>query len=191
MKSSRLISFLCISLTSVIGSTSCDKNEPEDPIIPNEEEVVTSFNFTLTPGGGGSPVVLSFMDLDGDGGNPPTITGGSLIVNTNYSGAITLLNELETPTADISLEIEEEGAEHQFFFETTVEGLKVEYGDADVNGQPIGLSTTISTEEAGSGVLKITLRHQPDKNASGVSEGDISNAGGETDLEVTFNVEVQ
>ncbi len=135
--------------------------------------------------------MLSFMDLDGDGGNPPTITGGSLIVNTNYSGAITLLNELETPTADISLEIEEEGAEHQFFFETTVEGLKVEYGDADVNGQPIGLSTTISTEEAGSGVLKITLRHQPDKNASGVSEGDISNAGGETDLEVTFNVEVQ
>ncbi|HBK71516.1 MAG TPA: type 1 periplasmic binding fold superfamily protein, partial [Flavobacteriaceae bacterium] len=35
------------------------------------------------------------------------------------------------------------------------------------------------------------LRHEPNKSASGVSDGDITNAGGETDIEVIFNITVQ
>ena len=43
----------------------------------------------------------------------------------------------------------------------------------------------------GSGTITVTLRHEPNKDAAGVSSGDIANAGGETDIEVTFNVEIQ
>jgi len=40
-------------------------------------------------------------------------------------------------------------------------------------------------------VVTITLRHEPAKDATGVSDGDITNAGGETDISVNFPVEIQ
>jgi len=44
--------------------------------------------------------------------------------------------------------------------------------------------------DPGEGGLRITLRHEPNKTAAGVQNGDITNAGGETDIEVTFTFEV-
>ncbi len=172
---------------------SCDKedDEPEDPIIPNEEEVITTLNFTLSPDGGGDTVIMTFLDLDGDGGDDPVITGGTLMANTTYSGSLELLNEDENPAEDITAEIEEEDEEHQFFFSFTENNLSVAYNDADANGNPIGLATTVTTGNAGNGVLTVVLRHEPAKDASGVSDGDITNAGGETDIEVDFDVVVQ
>ena len=38
----------------------------------------------------------------------------------------------------------------------------------------------------GHGQFTVTLRHEPDKSAQGVSAGDITNAGGETDIEVSL-----
>jgi len=167
---------------------SCEKKEPE---IPNEEEVITNLIYTLTPTNSGTPVVLSFADLDGDGGNAPVITGGTLIANASYSGSIELLNSTETPVENVTEEIEEEDDEHQFFFQTSINGLTVAYNDQDGDGNPVGLATTLATADAGSGSITIILRHEPDKSASGVANGVIDNAGGETDIEVTFDVEVK
>jgi|TARA_B110000908_G_C10256217_1_gene455662 hypothetical protein len=186
------INFLLVmGVCSLLFITSCKKDEPEDPIIPNEEEVITTLNLTLTPDVGGTPVLLTFQDLDGDGGNPPTITGGTLDTSANYTCSLELLNELEIPAGDISQEVQEEAEEHQFFFHTSVSGLNIAYDDMDANGNPIGLSTIVTTNEVSSGTITVTLRHLPNKDASGVSTGDITNAGGETDIEVTFDVEVQ
>ena len=99
---------------SMLLFTGCKK---DDPVIPNEEEVITTLNYTLIPSDGGTPVVLSFQDLDGDGGDPPVITGGTLAMNTTYNGSLELLNETETPPGDITEEVEEEADEHQFFFQ--------------------------------------------------------------------------
>ncbi len=166
----------------------CDPDEPE---IPVEPEVITTLNYTLTPSGGAPPVMLSFQDLDGDGGTAPSITGGIFAANQTYSGTIELLNESVDPADNITMEIEAEDDEHQFFYQTTVSDLSIAYTDQDDNGDPIGLTTTLTTGDVGSGSITIILRHQPDKSASGVSVGDISNAGGETDIEVTFPVSVQ
>jgi len=136
-------------------------------------------------------VTLSFEDLDGDGGAAPTITAGTLAANTTYTGTIVLLNESASPVDNITEEVEEEGVDHQFFFQSTVAGISVSYNDRDDNGNPIGLSNTLTTGDAASGAMTITLRHEPDKMATGVSGGDISNAGGETDIEVTFTIAVQ
>ena len=119
------------------------------------------------------------------------ITLDTLAANTTYMGTITLLNEQEDPAEDITEEVEEEALEHQFFFQTTVSGLSVSYNDEDSEGNPIGLSTNVTTTNSGSGTLTITLRHQPDKSAANVSDGDITNAGGETDISVTFDVLVE
>ena len=100
-------------------------------------------------------------------------------------------NQSLTPAENIGEEVAEEDDEHQFFFQSTVAGLTVEYGDNDDNGNPLGLLTTVSTGVAGTGTLTVTLRHEPDKNAAGVSDGSIDNAGGETDIEVTFPIDVQ
>jgi len=62
----------------------------------------------------------------------------------------------------------------------------------DADGNPIGLDFIVTTDATtGTEAFTITLRHEPSKDAAGVSAGDITNAGGETDVEVTFNVTVQ
>lgn len=172
----------------IIGVTSCEK---DDPVIPNEEEVITTLNFKLTPVGGGTAVTFTYQDLDGDGGNAPTITNGTLVANTTYTGAIELLNEQETPAEDITVEIQDEDEEHQFFFTSTTTGVSVSYKDQDGDGNPIGLQTELTTGSAAMGELTIVLRHEPNKTATGVAGGDITNAGGETDIEVTFDIDVQ
>lgn len=170
---------------------SCKKDENEAPILPNEEELITTLVYTLTPVDGGSSVVFSFQDSDGDGGNTPIIIEGILAANTEYTGALSLLNESVDPISDISAEVLEEGTMHQVFYQTESNlDMLIAYSDTDTNGNPIGLLTTISTANISTGTLKITLRHEPTKTANGVSAGNIENAGGETDIEVTFIVEI-
>lgn len=178
-------------LFSILLFTACEK---EDPVIPNEEELITTLIYTLTPEGGGTAVEFRFTDLDGDGGDAPVIVNGTLNANTTYYGVITLLNEAETPAENITEEVEEEAEDHQFFYQFSSFFLTggFDYADSDANGNPIGLITTFQTPDSQSGLnLTITLRHQPDKDATGVDLGLIENAGGETDIEVTFNVVVQ
>lgn len=182
--------FLLFALVSMslVYFSACTKDDPE---IPNEEEIITTINYTLTPDAGGTPIVLSFQDLDGDGGNDPIISSGTLAANTTYTASLELLNETENPAENITDEITAEAEAHQFFFQTTFNGLTVTYDDVDANGKPVGLATKVSTTNAETGTITIILRHEPNKSASGVSNGDITNAGGETDVEVTFQVDVQ
>ena len=181
-----IIPVFLLSTTLLISS--CGKDP--DPV--NEEEVITTLTMTWTPQGSGSPVVFQFRDPDGEGGNAPTITSGALAANTTYSVSLELLNETETPAEDITEEILDEGTEHQFFFGLT-EGITLtfSYADTDANGAPIGLETTMTTGDAATGKLQVTLRHEPDKGATGVAQGDITNAGGETDIQVEFDLVIQ
>ncbi len=180
--------FFTAAIASLVLFSSCEK---EDPIIPNEEELITTLNYTLTPTQGGKSIVLSFVDLDGDGGNPPVITGGTLVKNQTYTGSVGVFNESENPKDDITQEIAKEDKEHQLFFQTNISGLSIKYNDVDGNGNPIGLITNATTGAAGSGILTIILRHLPNKFAAGVASGNITNAGGETDIEVNFPISVQ
>lgn len=176
-------------LAGALFVTSCDNDDPEPE---SEEEVITTLTMTFSPVSGGSDVVFQFQDPDGDGGNAPTITNGTLAANTGYSVSIGLLNESEDPAEDIGEEVAEEADEHQFFFQVT-NGLNLSfaYSDVDSEGNPIGLETLFTAGDPSTGTLRVILRHEPDKNATDVSIGDITNAGGETDIEVDFDVTIQ
>ena len=183
MKNLKLIALLVIL---VIFSTSCSNDDA--PV--NEEEVITTVTTTLV--GGGQTITLTSRDLDGDGPNAPVVTvSGNLTAGTTYTGSTTFLNELESPAEDITVEVEEEGADHQVFYQLPSSIGTVTYTDTDANGRPIGLNFTLVAGTSGStGTLTVTLRHLPNKTASGVSGGDITNAGGNTDAAVSFSVAV-
>ncbi|WP_299836643.1 type 1 periplasmic binding fold superfamily protein [uncultured Tenacibaculum sp.] len=187
MKSIKLLALLFIS---ALVFTGCSDDDTPDEVV--EEEVITTMTITLSATGQ-TDVVLRSQDLDGDGPNAPVLTvSGPFAANTTYTGSIVLLNETESPAENITEEIEEEDEEHQFFYTATGVNATFAYaGPNDENGNPVGLNFTLTTGAASTGSLGFTLRHEPMKTATGVSTGDITNAGGETDIETTFNVTVQ
>ena len=174
-----------IFASALIFSCSSDDDSTPEPVL--EEEVITTMTITLTADGQ-ADVILQTQDLDGDGPDLPVVTvSGDLSENTMYSGSIVLLNETEDPAENITEEIEEEALEHQFFY-TIGNGLDAEadYNDADSDGNPIGLDFVLSTNSVSSGSITFTLRHEPTKPNMGIED-----AGGETDIEATFDIAIQ
>ena len=119
------------------------------------------------------------------------ITADTLSHDSIYNMVIDVLNESATPADTITAEILAEDEDHQFFFQPSGATITVAYGDADADGNPVGLNTTWTIGAAGNGTVLVTLRHQPNKSASGVSIGDITNAGGDTDIEVSFPMVIE
>lgn len=173
-----------LALATLFMSCSNDDDNPE-PI--HGEEVITTLTVTLTPNGGGDTITLQYQDLDGDGPlEPETTVSGSFLENETYDGFIELLNETEDPADNITEEVEEEAEEHQFFY--TIGGaldIDVSYANFDENEDPLGTEFTLITGEESSGSLTFTLRHEPKKPNTGLED-----AGGETDITVTFNLSV-
>lgn len=179
MKTIKLIylSILCLTL---FASCSDDDDTPQ-PV--NEEEVITTLILTLTPQGGGADVVFKTQDLDGDGPLNPEVTVGDLMANTTYNGSVQILNELESPADNITTEVLAEDEDHQFFYSFSGGAVaNVVYDDMDENGNPVGLSITLETNDPSSGNLTVTLRHEPTKP----NNGTLSDAGGETDISAVF-----
>ncbi|MBK7797949.1 MAG: type 1 periplasmic binding fold superfamily protein [Saprospiraceae bacterium] len=180
-------SYILISL--FIFTTACTDNGEGD-----EQELITTLIYSLNQiGPSTDSVLMTFRDLDGDGGNSPVITvSGPLKANTAYQATLKLLNESVTPSVDITEDIRTEGTSHQFFFSKNgTLNIANSYTDTDANGKPVGISSALIASGPSSGKLIITLRHEPNKTAAGVSNGDITNAGGETDIEVSFDVEIK
>ncbi|MDD7887390.1 type 1 periplasmic binding fold superfamily protein [Flavivirga sp. 57AJ16] len=188
----KILKKISILLISTLVFNACS-NDDDNPAPVNEEEVITTLTATLTPNGGGTAITLQTRDLDGDGPNAPVITvSGPLATNTTYNVNLELLNETESPAESINEEIEEEDDEHQFFYQITNNLATFSYLDFDGDSNPLGLEFTVTTTNTtGTGNLTITLRHEPNKNASGVSDGDITNAGGETDIQAVFSITVE
>ena len=172
-----------------LSITSCNNDDDSSEPV-NEEEVISTVIAIFS--NGNSTVTLTSRDLDGDGPNDPvTEISGPFVANTTYAGTVQFWNELEDPAEDITEEVEEEALEHQVFYSVTNNIGNFSYGDMDSEGNPIGLVYSFTTNDAGNGAMTITLRHEPNKDGEGVSDGNIANAGGETDIQVTFNVSVE
>lgn len=175
---------------SLFFAVSCSSNEPE---VIDEPELITTLNVTFTNVADAADIVTAtFRDIDGPGGNAGTFTQTTLKANTSYSVMVAFLNESVSPTEDITEEVREEDEDHQvFFIAGAALNLSYTYNDMDSDGNPIGLSGSANLTGASIGSLDVVLIHEPNKSATGVSTGDIANAGGEEDIRVQFTVTVQ
>jgi hypothetical protein len=190
--------FAIVSLGAISG---CDDDDPKKEDTP---ELITKATLTFAPSAGGSPVIVTATDPDGEGVQDIAVDGPiNLGAAKSYTLTIQLINELAAPTAaayNITGEVEEEGDEHMFFFSWTNNVFNdptgngnidnrsddVNYEDEDENGLPLGLETFWTTASASSGKFRVMLKHQPElKNASSTS------SAGETDLNIEFTINIQ
>lgn len=164
--------------------TACDDSEPE-PI--DEGELITTLKITLVPEGKAQQVIGIYSDPDGPGGNPATANTINLEANTTYNATITLTDDSKNPAVDITSEVEEEGDEHELFYETLNNlNLAVTKTDLDKNNRTLGLKARVVTSSTSTGKLRITLKHQPGSKGN---TPDITK--GETDVQALFDVVVQ
>lgn len=179
-----------------IGFASC---ESEDPTPENEGEVITdvTLNFQELDGSGnsvGTPFSAKASDPEGiEVGATPTIETVTLAKGKNYRMTISVTNAIEGE--DITAEILAEGDEHQFFFLGSAFSsniLTISYDDP--SGELIGLQnklTVSSSPGTNNTQIQVVLRHDLDKNYPGATNpnfADYVQAGGETDLDITFPV---
>lgn len=179
MKTIKLLSILFISTLIFTG---CSDDDNPDPV--NEEEVISIVNITLVnTTNSNDTVILSWVDTDEDGTVDTVTNNAAFTANASYTGSITLANQEEA----ITPEVQAEDDEHQFFYSATNNIATFSYDDQDGNGNPVGLSFTMNTGNAGRGSLAVVLKHEPTKP----NDGTAANAGGSTDLEISFDVTVQ
>jgi len=198
MKISKFLRFSLFAAAALTFVACEDDDDDDDNPVVNEEEVITDMILTFTDVDTQQSFEFTFSDPDGEGGDDPVVDDIVLGDSTTYNLTIEV-RDASNPNdvEDITEEIEEEDEEHQFFF-TTLDGAEnsvdISYDPADVdeNGNPIGLSSNwvVTQPTSGNEKVRITLRHEPNKGGAGVSEGDITNAGGETDVEWPFNFTV-
>ena len=198
---------------SLLGGCADDHGHDHD----HESEVITTVRLTFTPPGRDDPVVAAFTDPDGDGGVSGSAEPITLARGNTYDLRVDFLNELEDPAEDITAEVAEEAEEHQVFLTgTAVEGpatvadpqalvlhayadTESTYGADEVGEDlPVGLSSTITARESGTGTLVLTLRHLPELNGMPQKEPELAAmlaAGeplpGDVDAAVEFELTVQ
>ena len=182
-----LMVFAVVSVLLNSCKPTCEKN-PDDPeCLQNDGEVITTVRLTVRDSITDTTVgVFEWKDADGDGASAPTIDQINLSANTTYKVGLQVLNEIASPAEDITLEIQEEANDHQFFYHEHNVGITIAYDDLDTNSPqlPVGIRTLWRTGAAGTGNVHITLKHQP-----GIKDGNANT--GDTDVDVEFVTVVQ
>jgi len=181
--SRKLTWMLLIGMTTLF--TQC-KDSADEVEADDENELITSVTLTFTEVGTGTVTKFSYKDPDGDGGNAPTkFDTISLKANASYTLTPEFLDESKTPVENITAEIKEKDFEHLLIYTPTPTSLLTyTYGDKDSNNFPVGLTGTVKAGVAGSGKLKVQLRHQSNsKNGTATPGSD--------DVNLDFNLIVK
>lgn len=167
------------------------KKEVENVTPSDPNEAITTATLTLTNKATAAESVTATVDNLNTTANFSKATL-NLRANATYTGVVTLLDKTKTPTLDVSNEVKGEANEHLFVYTFTPAtgspaSMTVTSTDRDTNPAPgpypIGLTTELKTGVAGTGELKLVLKHQP-TTKNGTS------APGTTDLNTNFNVVV-
>ncbi len=170
-----------------LGLSACKKDDDDvkTPSNTNDEELITTVKLIFTVADNPAEIkTFQYRDVDGLGGNAPSIDTLKLNVDKVYSVSILLLDETKTPFDTVSNEVKKEADEHLFVFEPASTDVNVTINDFDTNNPPLplGLLSTWSIGTTHSNTsIKISLKHQP-----GIKNGDPTR--GESDVEVTFPI---
>ena len=177
-----------LAIMAILLFISCS-DDHDEAAHTHPQEVFTTMTITLVPSDGSSDIILQTEDLDGDGPNAPAITvSGKLKASNTYTGSIKWYNKTATPVQELTSEIVGEKDVHQIFY-TIGSGLTMTVSDLskDSTGNDFGHTFSIKSLSASSGKLTVTLIHEPTKP----NGGNLSTAGGATDIAATFDVVIE
>lgn len=195
MKTPNKLYLLALALVAFTFS-SCDS---EDPVPENDGELITDVTLIfqeIDASGNAVGDSFDFTASDAEGieiGSSPEIETVMLEKGKTYEMSIDVFNSVEGE--DITEEIREESDEHQFYFlgsAFTSSVLTYEYDDE--GGIALGLRgivTVAETPDVNNANMQILLRHALDKNFPGATNPNFeeyAQAGGESDLDITFPV---
>lgn len=167
-----------LAFVLVLLSTGC--KDPETPVDPNEEELITKVELQFTALGGATQSYV-YNDPDGDGGNNPVrFDTIRLDSGASYQVRVLLYDESDpNNVANITDEVQAEAAEHLFCF--TPSGVNVGISLTDSDGTfPIGIESSWVAAAPSTGTVRVELRHQPDGQKDGTC------VPGATDLQLDF-----
>lgn len=174
-------SLFFLSAFSVVLA-SCKK----DQVPVNEEELITTVKLNFTEVGTGTVTTATFRDIDGEGGNPPSLFETvNLLSGRSYQVRIEVLNESVSPAENITDEIIAEANDHQFYFQPSGVAVAVTNLDTDPNGLPLGVNSVWTAAATGSGTIRLTLKHKP-----GIKAANDLLTVGDTDIELDWDVQV-
>ncbi len=201
MKSQQNKLWIPVFLLMTLFWTSCSK---DDPVPEIDQEVITEVTLTFTEIDESRTEIGTALEYQASaaegialGGNLDIDIISGLQTGKRYLLEITAYNNIADE--DITVEIQEAGAEHQFYFLGSAfvgnqSFMGYEYDDQDQNGNPIGLKGIVTVDnslESNTGDFRLVLRHDSDKEFEGANNPHWENfaqAGGESDLDITFDV---
>jgi hypothetical protein len=166
-------------LLLAISFSACNKDTT------TEQEVITTVIATISAADGSLNQSFEWNDLDGPGGNAPTVDNILLVANKTYNCTIEVWDRSTVPDRDLTLEIDAENTQHLFVYTPDGVNITVSSSDNDNNGKPYRRLVAWQTGTASIGSMTVTLKHEPNKDAA---DPDVT---GETDFEVAFPVRVQ
>jgi hypothetical protein len=180
MKKTSFLSLFALLLT-VIFIASC---KPDEPVDPNEEEVITKVTLTFTDVTTGAVVLEAiYADPDGAGGAGP-VRFDSIRLDSakTYNVRVALYDESDASNIkNVTTEVQAEAAEHLFCYTPTGANVVVTKTDSD-GTFPIGITTSWAAGLPSTGTMRVELRHQPDGAKNGTC------APGSTDVQLDFVV---
>jgi hypothetical protein len=203
-----LRAFAGIAAAAVLCSCEADSEHGADH--EHESEIISRIEITLTPEDGGQPVVFAFNDPDGDGGVSGVADTVRVRAGARYTLGLRFLNGLVQPAEDMTAEIQAEAEDHFVFIggdvaspaaESSAPLLGVAYADLEsqytgiVVGDDlaVGLAHQVEAKQAGTGSLRIVLRHLPELNGVAQKSADLparfarnEALPGNVDVDVTF-----
>ncbi|WP_296700041.1 hypothetical protein [Algoriphagus sp.] len=184
-------------LSAILFAMTLVSCESEDPVMENDEEVITdvTLRFTELDNSGatiGDPFEFVASDPQGIELGSPTIETVNLTKGKSYRMEILLYNSIADE--DITEEVQEESDEHQFYFlgSAFIGSPVLTYTYDDPSGELIGLRGNVVVSQStglNNANMRIILRHDLDKSFPGADNPNFQNfvaAGGETDLDITF-----
>ena len=158
--------------------SACKKDET------TEQEVVTTVVLQLVATDGSLNQTYEWNDLDGPGGNAPTVDNILLTANKTYTCTISVYDRSSTPEENITDEIIAENTSHLFVYTTDAVTITIAPTDTDDDGKPFRRMTNWTAGSTAIGSVTVTLKHEPDKDAA---NPDVT---GDTDFEVSFPVRI-
>ncbi|WP_276133992.1 hypothetical protein [Polluticoccus soli] len=187
MRTNIIKPILLIAFTS-LAMSACDKGG--EPAIPVEQELITTVKLLITDNAGFNKTFAYKVENGLGATTPGAITKDDVLLSPNkeYNVEVQLWNDGANPADNITEEVISESNAHLFLFESTPAALLTFVnGSKDAANMPFNQRIVFKTGEAGGGELSVVLKHNPTNKAAQTT----ADAGGETDVDVSFHIKLQ